>query len=57
MFVIKDKFDFMDGFFVKKINFDNIGILKDIYMFYNKEVKVIIELFLKDIIIWIKKIV
>lgn len=38
LFFIKDKFDFMDGFFVKKKNFDNIVILMDIYMFYNKDV-------------------
>lgn len=45
----------MDGFFVKKKNFENMDFLKDIYMFYNKVVQEIIELCFKDIIIWIKK--
>lgn len=56
-FAIKDKLDSMDGFLVKKTNFDNSRIPKDIYMFYNKEVQVIIESFLKDIITRIKKTV
>lgn len=38
LYFIKDKFDFMDGFFVKKKNFDNMDFLKDIYMFYNEVV-------------------